>query len=182
MSNYRRWYQPGGTFFFTVVAYRRHPLFREEKARRLLGNALRDVRNAMPFETIAMVLLHDHFHAIWTLPPGDDDFSSRMQEAKIAFTKAWLGAGGREMPVTPRQAARGVRGIWQRRFWEHMIRDETDLANHCDYIHYNPVKHGYARSPADWLYSSFQRFVDAGQYEPNWGATMPAHLAEMDYE
>ena len=182
MSNYRRWYQPGGTFFFTVVTYRRHALFRQPKARTLLGKALREVRAEMPFETVAMVLLPDHFHAVWSLPAGDDDFSTRFQEAKKRFTIEWLDSGGKEMPVTRRQAARGARGIWQRRFWEHMIRDEIDLANHCDYIHYNPVKHRYVGSPVDWPYSTFHRFVDAGHYEPSWGATMPLHLAGMDYE
>jgi putative transposase len=182
MSEYRRWYQEGGTYFFTVVTCRRYPFFRQQKARQILAKALRDIRDEQPFATIAMVLLEDHFHAIWSLPPGDDDFSGRFQAVKAAFTKQWLASGGIEMPVSRAQAKRGLRGIWQRRFWEHLIRDEEDLSNHCDYIRFNPVKHGCVTRPADWPYSTFHRFVAAGHYEPDWGATLPANIAEMDYE
>ena len=149
MSDYRRYYQPGGTSFFTVVAYRRFHLFAEQGAQTLLGEVMREVRGELPFETIAIVLLPDHLHAIWALPSGDEDYSTRWKEIKSRFTKRWLAIGGREMPVTPAQRKRGTRGIWQRRFIEHLVRDEDDLAAHADYIHFNPVKHGHTRRPWD---------------------------------
>jgi putative transposase len=182
MSNYRRWYQPGGTYFFTVITYGRRPLFRNELGRDLVGTVMREVQGEMPFKTEAIVLLHDHLHAIWTLPPGNDGFPDRWQEIKTRFTKNWLAAGGSEARVTRSQAARGHRGIWQKRFWEHLIRDEDDLSNHCDYIHYNPVKHGYVRWPREWPYSSFHRFVAAGHYTLEWGGAVPTGIAGMNYE
>ena len=182
MSNYRRWHQPGGTFFFTVVTYGRWNLFSNPQARQFLGEAIREVCIELPFETIAIVLLPDHLHAIWTLPAGDADFSTRWKKIKATFTERWLAAGGREMPVTAAQASRGNRGIWQRRFFEHLVDDETDLERHCDYIHYNPVKHGLARRPGDWQHSSFKRFVALGHYESDWGRLEPAAIRDLDYE
>jgi putative transposase len=122
MPDYRRWYQPGGTYFFTVVTCQRFHLFAEEPARALLGQVMREVRDELPYETIAIVLLPDHLHAAWALPSGDDDFSTRWKEIKLRFTERWLAQGGREMPVTNAQARRGNRGVWQRRFFEHLIR------------------------------------------------------------
>ncbi|MFH1573950.1 MAG: transposase, partial [Acidobacteriota bacterium] len=164
MPDYRRWYEPGGTYFFTVVTYSRHRFFDRPLSRRLLRQAMRSVAEEMPWETIAIVLLYDHLHVLWTLPPGDGDFSGRWQQIKTQFTQEWLAAGGEEVPVTPAQAARGHRGVWHKRFWEHLIRDEDDLSNHCDYIHYNPVKHGYVKRPWDWPHSSFRRLVAVGHY------------------
>ena len=182
MSDYRRWYQPGGTSFFTIVTYRRFRLFEDERARALLGEVMRVVREEMPFETVAIVLLPDHLHAIWTLPSGDEDFSTRWKRIKSDFTARWLSAGGREMQVTPSQKRRGNRGIWQRRFIEHLIRDENDLERHCDYVHYNPVKHELAERLWDYSDSSFRRFVEQGQYERDWGRTVPESIAGLDYE
>jgi putative transposase len=129
---------------------------------------------------VAIVLLPDHLHAIWSLPTGESNFSSRWKNIKGEFTERWLAAGGREMPVTPAQLRRGNRGIWQRRFIEHLIRDENDLERHCDYIHYNPVKHGYVDRPWDWHFSSFRRFVYLGHYEQDWGRTELPSLATFD--
>ena len=182
MPDYRRWYQPGGTYFFTVVTYRRWPLFREPAARDLLGTVLREVAEARPFTTVAIVLLWDHLHCVWSLPPGDRDYSGRWQKIKGDFTERWLAAGGRELPVTPAQRARGHRGVWHKRFWEHLVRDEAGLEVRCDYVHYNPVKHGYVRRPWDWTWSSFHRFVEAGSYEWDWGRTEPTHLRGTDWE
>src|SRR5262245_46607835 len=138
MSNHRRWYQPGGTSFFTIVTYGRFRLFEEKPARKLLGEVMREVAQELQVETVAVVLLSDHLHEIWTLPTGDEDFSTHWKTVKQRFTERWLGMGGQEMQVTPSQARRGNRGIWQRRFIEHLIREEDDLERHCDYIHYNP--------------------------------------------
>lgn len=182
MPEYRRWYVPGGTFFFTLVVYRRYPLFRSPVARRILGEVMRDVRRELPFETVAIVLLWDHLHSIWTLPTGVSDYSTRWQEIKGSFTKRWLEQGGIELPVSASRKARGERGIWERRFWEHTALTEADLEIRFDYIHYNPVKHGYVRRPGDWAWSSFQRYVELGQYPKDWGRTEPENLAGREYE
>jgi len=179
VSDYRRWYQPGGTSFFTLVTYNRIPIFGETRARDLIGEVIRDVRDEMPFETVAIVLLPDHLHAVWSLPRGDQDFSSRWKKIKADFTSRWLAIGGCEAPVTTSQARRGNRGVWQQRFIEHLCRDEGDLSRHCDYIHYNPVKHGYVSNPWDWEASSFRRFVEAGHYEADWGRSAPISIAGM---
>lgn len=165
MPRYIRAFVPGGTFFFTVALL--------ERRRRLLTShieALREafasVRAERPFVIDAMVVLPDHLHCIWTLPPDDADFSSRWHAIKARFLRS-IPKGER---LSPRRTAKGERGIWQRRFWEHAIRDETDFERHADYIHYNPVKHGHARRAADWPYSSFARYVQRGVYSLDWGA------------
>src|SRR6059058_5988290 len=138
MSDYRRWFVDGGTYFFTVVAYDRRPIFADPCARQLLGDVMRKIAAELPFEMVAIVLLPDHLHALWTLPRGDHNYSLRWKKIKIGFTTAWLKSGGHEAKVSRSQRRRGHRGVWQRRFWEHTIRDEEDLSNHADYIHYNP--------------------------------------------
>jgi putative transposase len=183
MPNYRRWYQPGGTYFFTVVAYRRRNLFKAQRARDLLGDALRKVAAIAPFQTIATVLLWDHLHVIWSLPAGDADYSNRWRAIKREFSVSYLADGGRDIEVTAAEASIGRRGIWQPRFWEHLVRDEEELSALCDYIHYNPVKHGYVARPWDWVPSTFRRFVSAGEYERHWGSrSEPLHLLGLDYE
>ena len=171
MSDYRRAFVPGGTFFFTVVTDHRSPLFADAAARTILGNVIRRCRQIFPVEIVAVVLLPEHLHALWTLPPGDSNFSMRWGWIKKEFTKAWLATDGRERQLSATQQRERRHSIWQRRFWEHTIRDEDDLAAHFDYIHYNPVKHGLVASPRDWLWSSFHRWVRAGHYSPDWAAT-----------
>ena len=171
MPEYRRAFIPGGTFFFTVVTEGRAPLFGEAHARALLGEAFREVRGRRPFEIDAIVLLPDHLHTVWRLPDNDHDFSARWSMLKRIFTKAWLAKGGREQHVSMSRRRNRRCGVWQRRFWEHTIRDETDYVRHCDYIHYNPVKHGLVACPHAWQYSSFQRLVRAGLYERSWMCT-----------
>lgn len=171
MSNYRRFLEPGAMYFFTIVTANRVPLFHEPEAGRLLGTCLREVRRTRPFRVTAIVLLPDHLHMIWSLPRGDCDYSTRIATMKAAFSRAWLDAGGTEQPITKDQARQRRRGIWQSRFLEHMIRDEDDLEAHVNYIHYNPVKHGWVLRPADWPYSSFLRYVRRGDYPLDWGRT-----------
>ena len=121
------------------------------------------VQRDSPFLTIAICILPDHLHAVWQLPADDADFSSRWSKIKSGFSRV--------LPVTARTAsklAKREKGIWQRRFWEHQIRDESDLQRHVDYIHFNPVKHGLVQRVADWPYSSFHRYVRAGQLERDW--------------
>lgn len=165
MTNYRRYFVPGGTYFFTVtLADRSLPLLTDNIA--ALRSALRHVRTEMPFVVDAIVVLPDHLHTIWVLPPGDSDFSTRWKKIKAAFS--------RQLPRIERRsesrARKGERGIWQRRFWEHALRDEADWQRHMDYIHFNPAKHGHVRRAADWPYSSFHRYVKLGAYPREWGA------------
>ena len=121
---------------------------------------VRDVRRRRPFRIDGWVVLPDHLHCIWTLPAGDVDFTTRWRLIKAGFAK--------HLPKTEHRSRRGERGIWQRRFWEHAIRDERDYASHMDYLHFNPVKHGHVRRVADWPYSSFARCVERGIYPCDW--------------
>ncbi len=157
MSDYRRVYVPGGTYFFTVVTYGRRPFLTEERARACLRHAWRQAQERQPFTTEAVCLLPDHLHCVWTLPEDDADFSARWNRIKGLFTKTYR-AGD---PTIPRGGAsrrrKGEAAIWQRRFWEHRIRDEEDFRRHVDYVHHNPVKHGLVCDVRDWPWSSFHR-------------------------
>jgi len=157
MPNYVRRYAPGGTFFFTVVTHRRRPVFSSSRGRSFLHAAIQHVRREHRFDLVATVLLPDHWHCVWTLPRDDCDYSKRLGLIKSCFSKLWLSAGEREVTVSAARAERRERGIWQRRFWEHTIRDEEDFIRHVNYIHYNPVKHGLTRCPHEWPPSSLRR-------------------------
>jgi putative transposase len=170
MSDYRRYFVAGGTYFFTVVSERRAPLFSDDAARSLLGSVIRRCLLRRPVRNIAVVLLPDHLHCLWALPPGDCAYSERWRWIKREFTRRWVAYGGAEQPRTDSRLRERRRGVWQRRFWEHTIQDEDDLEAHFNYIHYNPVKHGFVTRPRDWPWSSFHRWVRSGHYQPNWGA------------
>ena len=163
----RRAIVPGGTFLFTVVTDRRRPILVSDEAIDVLRDAFRSVRPLRPFEIDAIVVMPNHLHCIWTLPPEDTDDSTRWRLIKTRFTKD-CPATLRQIPDTAR-LRKGEQAIWPHRYWEHQIRDETDFARHVDYIHYNPVKHGLARSAIVWPHSSFGRYVKAGVYPPDWG-------------
>ena len=180
MADYRRWKVEGGTYFFTVVAHGRMPLFADSKARDILGIKLRECQAQWPFEINAIVLLPEHLHTIWTLPCGDASYSRRWGWIKKEFTKEWLAIGGREQQVSKARRDRRDHGVWQPRYWEHTIDDEHDFDRHFDYIHYNPVKHRLVTSPADWLHSSFHRWVQAGAYDAEWGAAHHGQLLFND--
>lgn len=165
MSSYRRWYVPGGMYFFTLVTYNRRPIFSSGYGRRLLRTAIEEVRSKHPFDIVATVLLPDHWHLIMKLPKGNTTYSVRLKQIKARFTTLWLEEGLPEVIVTPSQLERGERGLWQPRFWEHTIRDEDDLERCVDYIHWNPRKHSLVARVADWKWSSFHRFVDSGDYD-----------------
>ena len=167
MSQYIRAFIPGGTFFFTVALLNRDQRLLVEHIE-LLRAAFKQVQASRPFTTDAIVVLPDHLHCIWTLPPGDGDFSTRWRLIKGAFARQIAAEGER---LSERREKKNERGIWQRRFWEHVIRDERDFAAHADYIHYNPVKHGHAANAAEWPHSSFHKFVKVGIYDPEWGAS-----------
>jgi putative transposase len=163
MSEYRRLWVPGGTYFFTVNLANRSGRLLVERF-----DALRDVvctvRHAHPFDVVAWVVMPDHLHALWTLPEDDRDFARRWMLIKQGFSRG-VPTGER---VSASRRRTGERGLWQRRYWEHRIRDERDLRNHIDYIHFNPVKHGLSARVADWPYSSFHRFVRQGRLPADW--------------
>jgi putative transposase len=172
MSNYRRAWVPGGTYFFTVnLLERRRRLLVEHASE--LRDAFRTTQAARPFVLLAWVLLPDHLHCIWRLPDGDADNANRWAQIKTTFS--------RRLPALERRSAYRVapreRGIWQRRYWEHLIRDPDDLRHHADYIHYNPVKHGHAACTADWPHSSFQAWVERGAYSLDWGGVACAGVS-----
>lgn len=170
MPDYRRCYVPGGSYFFTVVTERRSPILGTDLTRDLLRAAFRDVLHRWPpFRVEAMVMLPDHLHAIWTLPPGDCDYSKRWGAIKKYFTASWLALGGAETPCSESRIRHRRRGVWQRGFWEHALRDRQDYDRHFDYIHYNPVKHGYVKYPYDWPYSTFHHWARRGVYDLRWG-------------
>ncbi|MAX24261.1 MAG: transposase [Phycisphaeraceae bacterium] len=164
MPNYRRWRQSGGSYFFTLtLANRSQSLLVDHVA--LLRNAFALVQQHHPFYMDAAVILPDHLHCIWTLPENDMDFSTRWRQIKSTFSR---GIQSNE-PKSQSRIHKNERGIWQRRFWEHLIRDEKDLHQHVDYIHFNPVKHGYVNRPVDWQYSSIHRYVSEGILTSDWG-------------
>lgn len=171
MPEYKRYREDGATYFFTLVTDGRVPLFREPEARSLLRRFLTECRTHWPFTTDAMVLLPDHLHALWSMPAGDANYSRRWGWIKKEFTKTWLGAGNGERPVSAGRARNGYRGVWQPRFWEHQIRDEDDFIAHADYVHYNPVKHGYVKFAREWDWSTFRQCVAAGWYPGDWGTS-----------
>jgi len=168
MPNYIRRYAPGGTFFFTVITHDRRPLFSSSVARTSLREAVLEVQEKWPFELVATVLLPQHWHCVWTLPNGDFDYSKRWGLIKSRFTKRWLAAGGHSLTVSLARVRHHERGVWQKRFWEHKIRDEEDFIRHVNYIHYNPVKHRLTRYPHQWPHSSFGQWVSEGYYKRDW--------------
>ena len=170
MSNYRRSSTMGGTFFFTVVTYRRQTFLTEAFARQFLREAIVEVRKTQPFIIDAWVLLPDHLHCIWTLPENDADFSKRWGRIKALFSKQAKSRLHQEKWMTKSKVKHAESTIWQRRFWEHQIQDERDFNNHIDYIHYNPIKHKLVDHLNNWSYSSFHRYVKNNIYPQNWSA------------
>lgn len=181
MPNYRRARVAGGTYFFTVKTEFNAPVFSEPWAVKLLGVVLRECRSRWPVTIDAIVVMPDHLHAIWTLPTGDPDYSTRWAWIKKEFTRRYLNAGGVEQSTSASRERNRRRGVWQRRFWEHTIVDEDDFERHFDYVHWNPVKHGYVSTPAEWPYSSLSRWVRQGVYPANWGqgGVAPVRVAEV---
>jgi putative transposase len=155
--DYRRIYNPGGTYFFTVVTHLRRKIFDHPSAVELLRNAFQYVQQNHPFKVISHVILPDHIHMIWTLPRGDSNYPARWRLIKGKFSRDFP-SDFLEIPMSDSRLARGESSIWQRRYWEHTIRDECDLENHINYIHINPVKHGYVIDPFQWELSSIRKF------------------------
>ena len=152
MVQYRRNGLPGGTYFFTVTLADRSSTLLVDRVD-ALRDATRKTRDAMPFEIVAAVVMPNHLHALWTLPEGDANYATRWRLLKTHFTKSL-----------------GIATPWQRRYWEHTIRDERDFANHIDYIHINPLKHGFVTRASDWPHSSIHRYMANDIVTSDWAA------------
>jgi putative transposase len=169
LTQYRRCYTPGATYFFTVVTHNRRQLFSHPENVDLLRNAFRYVMRQHPFKIDAMVVLPEHLHCLWTLPEGDADFSTRWRLIKTWFSRQCHPQY--QGQISTSRQDKGEKAVWQRRFWEHQIRDDKDFICHVEYIHYNPVHHGLVSTPSDWEYSSFHRYVKSGIYDVTWGVS-----------
>ncbi|MDX1514862.1 MAG: transposase [Gammaproteobacteria bacterium] len=173
MTEYRRAKTPGGTYFFTVCTRNRSQILTRDLVWQSLTEAFNSVRRKWPFYLNAWVVLPDHLHCLWTLPEGDSDFSKRWSMIKRIVTQRCEASS--DFSLVSKNSRREGK-IWQRRFWEHLVRSDDDYRLHLDYIHWNPVKHGYVNSAIAWRYSSFSRFVTRGIYDPDWG------VAESTFE
>lgn len=166
MSDYRRAREQGAYYFFTLTTEQRQPVLTQPRLREALRLAIVQVRQRYPFTIAGWVLLPDHLHCLWQLPAGDADFGLRWSLIKRLTNQA--------LPRTPgaislSRCLRRESGLWQRRFWEHRIRDEEDYRRHLDYLHWNPVRHGLVERVADWPWSSYHRLVREGVYPADWG-------------
>lgn len=175
--HYRRLVEPGASYFFTLVTHERRPMFSKDGNVKCWRNAVWKVQRTRPFEVEAEVILPDHLHFLWQLPNADGDFATRIRLSKTYFTKA------QDLDPQPRSAnasreRKAERDVWQRRYWEHLVRDERDFQVRLDYIHFSPVKHGFVKRPADWPHSTFQAWVAKGTYDPWWGSDQKPPLPE----
>jgi putative transposase len=171
MPNYRRANTSGATYFFTVVTNGRKPYLTNDDVRKALREGIELTREQHPFIIDAWVLLPDHLHCIWTLPEGDSNFSIRWAKIKQSVSNSCASLYVDPSTLNSSQKNRGESGFWQRRFWEHLIRDELDYERHVDYIHWNPVKHGHVDRCVDWPHSTFHRYVARGIYPEDWAVS-----------
>jgi len=181
MPDYRRSYVKGGTYFFTVVTYGRLPILTSKPARDILHQVWAEVKERFYFDTIAICLLPDHLHCIWRLPEGDANYPVRWKEIKRRFTLRYLAEVG---PGEERNLSRQKKheaAVWQRRYWEHTLSSQEDIEEHLDYIHYNPIKHGYVKQSSNWPFSSFSRYVKQGIYEPDWAGGETGRTQRLDW-
>lgn len=176
--DFRRAWHQGGTYFFTVNLLQRKNNNLLVEQVQVLRNAVAQVKKTYPFIIHAWVVLPEHLHCVIELPENDADFKTRWMLIKMLFSKA--------IPKTEVRSAmrikRRERGIWQRRYWEHLIKDEADFAAHVDYVHINPVKHGLVKQVADWPYSTFHRLVKAGIYPRDWAGGAKSELDGVNNE
>ena len=170
MPKYHRLKTSGACYFFTVVSYQRKPILCCDAIRNALHHGVKDTQQQMPFTIDAWVLMPDHMHCILTLPPMDDDYSKRWGLIKSQVSESCPQFTNQDH-LTNSQKKRHESTLWQRRFWEHQIRDQTDFNHHMDYIHYNPVKHGLCQQPNQWMWSTLHRYIKNGVYPPNWCPT-----------
>ncbi len=167
---YRRIFQPGGTFFFTIVTYKRMNLFSLQGNVDLLLDVFHEIQQRHSFDVIAQVIMPDHIHSIWKLPHDDIDYPNRWRLIKGTFTRKMIGRSNLDVPLSRKK--KNEQTIWQRRYWEHTIRDNIDLERHIDYIHFNPVHHGFTDRPYKWNNSTFRRYVDEGYYPLEWSTDL----------
>ena len=172
MPNYHRYFIPGSMVFITCVTQHRIPYLSKAQDIDLFWETLRNVQKIHPFHLLAYAILPDHFHWIMQMPENDPVFSVILHSIKRNFT--WNFKKAYQIP-TPFH-------VWQDRYWDHVIRDEPDLTNHFDYIHWNPVKHGLVDSPEKWTYSSFNHWLGKGEYARNWGSVEPRNIRGMEVE
>jgi len=173
MTNIRRYYIPDSIVFVTSVTKNRNKVFLEEQNNILLFQTIESVKNEIPLELTAYVVLPDHFHFLIKMPDETNNFSKILQLIKGRFTNNFKISQGITDSIS----------IWQKRFWDHIIRSEQDLKNHLDYIHWNPVKHGFVDEPGEWPQSSFRKWVKIGLYEEDWGNSQePANIQKMNFE
>jgi len=176
MPDYRRAWHPGGTYFLTVNLLQRQDNDLLTRHINLLRDTVRLVRNRHPFVIHGWVVLPDHLHCVIELPPDDADFATRWRLIKMGVSKG--------LPLTERRSQvrikRGERGIWQRRYWEHLIRDEADFKAHMDYVHFNPVKHGLVKRVMEWPYSTFHHLAKQGIYPLDWAGGGEGGLGYSD--
>lgn len=182
MPNYRRLFIPNSSLFLTITTNYRRPILIENID--ILRLAFKNTKKVYNFEMFACVILPDHMHLI-IIPENIDEYPKIIHTIKYAFSKN-IENGGIVIPpynITKSKITKGEKGIWQRRYWEHTMRDEEDLYKHLDYIHYNPVKHGYSTNVKDWEFSSFKKFVEKGNYDINWGCLQDIkHVEAMDLD
>jgi putative transposase len=176
MPNYRRAWHAGDTYFFTVNLQKRRNNDLLTQHIDLLRSVVRSVRALHPFHIHGWVVLPDHLHCVIELPSGDTDFATRWRLIKMEFSNALP----RHEHLSPARTARGERGIWQRRYWEHLVRDDADMQAHMDYVHFNPVKHGLVRHVTDWPHSTFGKLVETGIYSSKWADGMAETLGYDD--
>ncbi len=176
MRNYIRHRQPGACYFFTVVTHQRRPILTEFIDE--LRTAVRYVKQHHPFTIDGIVILPDHIHTIWQLPESDDNYPMRCAQIKRRFSMSIRP----DEVVDKSRRVKHERGLWQRRYWEHLIRDAEDWRRHMDYLHYNPVKHGYVQNPIDWPYSSLATCQHNGWYESGWGSEVDENILKMELE
>ena len=179
MPDYRLLYKNGGIYFFTLVTYGRQPVFRHDEVVALLKGCFERTARSHPFTIEALVVLPDHLHTIWKLPDGDCDFSTRWNLIKGTFTQHYE---HQDTPLSASRRGKREKAVWQRRFWEHLVRNEDDFNRLCDYIHYNPVKHGLVRAPGEWRHSTFREFLAKGLYPEDWGLTVSNELRRLTLE
>lgn len=181
MPNYRRVKIRGSTVFITIVTYKRLPILLNSQSQQILRYTWNKVAKSFPFTTDAFCLLPNHIHALINLPDNEWDYSTRIREIKRLFTKGYLKTVGEQEVRNQSRFNKKEATIWQRRFYEHIIRDDNDYQNHFDYIHYNPVHHGLVDSLALWKWSSFRRYVKQGVYDKDWGANYSLKVNSSDF-
>lgn len=169
MPNYRRIKIKGAKVFITMVTYKRLSILTSPQSRQILRYAWNLTSQHFPFSTDAICLLPDHIHALISLPEHESDYSTRIREIKRLFTKGYLISNGKQEERNQSRLDKNEASVWQRRFWDHIIRDDIDYQNHFDYIHYNPIHHGLVDNVASWQWSSFHRYVRLGVYDDDWG-------------